>query len=210
MKEPVRFSVLILALLLGGCSSALLQRSPEPAQHTYMLEWEGDPVGGAINESGPSLLVSSILAAAGFDSSDMAFVRKPHEIEYFSRHHWIDSPARMLDPLLVRAAAQSGLFRNVAEAGSGVRSDLRLESRLLYLQQVCQPQPGRLQLALRVTLIDAASGRAVASRNLEVEEPLMERTPYGGVQAANRAVARLLAALQGFLAEEVGKPGRPD
>ena len=197
-----------LALLLGGCVPALMQRSAEPPEHTYLLEWEGDPAGGTVNPSGPSLLISPILAAPGFDTSDMAYMRHPHEIEYFTRHHWVDAPARMLDPLLVRAAAQSGLFHNVVEAGSGARVDLRLESRLLHLQQVDRLEPGQMQLALRVTLIDVASGRVVASRSLSVDEPLGERTPYGGVQAANRAVARLLTALQGFLAEQVGDHGR--
>lgn len=208
MSGPRHYLVWVTALLLGGCSPALLQRPAEPAEHTYLLEWEGDSAGASMNPSGPSLLVSPVLAAPGFDTSDMAYMRQPHEIEYFARHRWVDAPARMLDPLLVRAAAQSGLFRNVVEVGSGAQVDLRLESRLLHLQQACRFEPSHLQLALRVTLIDVASGRVIASRSLSVDEPIAERTPYGGVQAANRAVARLSTALQGFLAEQVGDHGR--
>ena len=114
----------------------------------------------------------------------------------------------MLDPLLVRAAAQSGLFRNVVEAGSGARVDLRLESKLLHLQQVCRLEPSELQLALRVTLIDMASGRVIASRSLSVDEPIAEPGPYAGVQAANRAVARLMKGLQDFLGARVGDARR--
>lgn len=208
MTGPRLLPLCVLALLLGGCGQALLQRQAEAPEHTYLLDWEGDPTGGAANPSGPSLLVSPVLAAPGFDTSDMAYLRHPHEIEYFARHHWVDAPARMLDRLLVRAAAQSALFHDVVEPGSGARVDLRLESKLQHLQQVCWREPSQLQLALRVTLIDVASGRVVASRNLSVDEPLAEQTPYAGVEAANRAVARLLTVVQDFLAEQVGDRGR--
>ncbi|MGB5671704.1 MAG: ABC-type transport auxiliary lipoprotein family protein, partial [Sedimenticolaceae bacterium] len=143
---------------------------------------------------------------AGFDTSDMAYMRKPHEIEYFAQHRWVDAPARMLDPLLVQAAEQSGLFRSVVGSGSGVKADLRLDSRLIHLQQVCRLNPSQLQLALRVTLVKVSSARAIASRTLSVSEPIEARSPYAGVEAANRAVARLLSDLQGFLAEQVPAP----
>jgi len=130
----------------------------------------------------------------------MAYMRHPHEVEYFALHRWVDSPARMLEPLLVRAAEQTGLFRSVSEAGGGTQVDLRLDSRLLYLLQVCRLEPSELQLALRVSLVEMDSGRVIGERTLSVSEPLEIRTPYAGVEAANRAVADLLSDLQGWLA----------
>ena len=132
-------------------------------------------------------------------------MRTPHEIEYFARHRWVDSPARMLEPLLIRAATQSGLYRSVTEAGSGARADWRLDSKLLHLQQVCRLNPSELQLALRVSLVEISSARPIASRVLSVSEPITERTPYAGVEAANRAVARLLNELQQFLEAQTRK-----
>jgi cholesterol transport system auxiliary component len=186
----------ILVLSLAACGPSLLQRPAEPATHTYVLQWQGDDVAAVADPSGPSLLVSPVLAAPGFDSSDMAYMRRPHEVEYFAHHRWADSPARMLDPLLVQAAAQSGLFRSVAEAGAATRADLRLESRLLHLQQVCRLNPSELQLALRVSLVDVTSGRVLGTRVLRATEPITERSPYAGVESANRAVSVLLSELQ--------------
>mgnify|MGYP001824699659 FL=1 len=195
----------ILILSLAACGPSLLQRSAEPATHTYVLQWQGDDVATVADPSGPSLLVSPVLAAPGFDSSDMAYMRRPHEVEYFAHHRWADSPARMLDPLLVRAAAQSGLFRSVAEAGAATRADLRLEGRLLHLQQVCRLNPSELQLALRVSLVDVTSGRVLGTRVLRATEPITERSPYAGVESANRAVSVLLSELQRFLADQLGR-----
>lgn len=200
---PARTAALFAALLLGGCASSLLQQPVADPDHRYFLDWAEDAAAPRGPRKGPDLLISPMLAAPGFDGSDMAYVRKPHEIAYFARHHWVDAPARMLDPLLVRAADQSGLFRSVVESGSGTQADLRLDSRLLHLQQVCRPEPGEVQLALRLTLIDITSGRTLGERPLGVNEPLEGCTPYAGVQAANRALARLMSDLQAFLAAHV-------
>ena len=195
--------ILVFCLLLSGCGSPLLQPAAQQPTRNYLLEWPGGKTEAEQSPRRDSLLVSPVLSAPGFDSSDMAYMRKPHELEYFANHRWVDAPARMLDPLLVRAAEQSGLFRHVIEPGSGSDADLRLDSRLLHLQQVCRLNPSELQLALRVTLTEVASARLVASQTLRVAEAIEARTPYAGVEAANRAVARLLSALQRFLAQHV-------
>jgi len=70
--------------------------------------------------------------------------------------------------------------------------------------QVCRLNPSELRLGLRVTLVDVASARVVASRVLEVVEPIAERSPYAGVEAANRAVPRLMAEVVDFLAAHAG------
>jgi len=198
-----RHLIIALSLFLGGCSLPLLQPAPQQPTRNYVLEWDGDSVPQVKAPRRNSLLISPILSTPGFDVTDMAYMRTPHEIEYFANHRWVDSPARMLEPLLVQAAEQSGLFRNVIETGSGADVDLRLDSKLIHLQQVCRLNPSQLQLALRVTLIEVASARVIASQTLSVSEAIEARNPYAGVEAANRAVARLLSELQGFLVEQV-------
>lgn len=195
--------VLALSVFLYGCSLPMLHPPAEQPARNYLLEWHSGTAPAVRSPRRDSLLVAPVLSTAGFDGSDMAYMRTAHQIEYFANHRWVDSPARMLEPLLVRAAEQSGLFRNVVEAGSGADVDLRLDSKLIYLQQVCRLNPSELQLALRVTLTEVTSATVVASRTLSVSEPIEDRTPYAGVQAANRAVAGLLSALQDFLVQQV-------
>ena len=202
------FSMIVLAFPLAACGPSLLERPAQPTTHSYLLEWQAGEPAPAADPAGPVLLVGPVLAAPGIDGADMAYRRRPHEIEYFAYHRWADAPARMLDPLLLRAAAHSGLFRSVVEPGAAVRADLRLESRLLQLLQLSRTDPGELQLALRVNLIDVASGRVLTGRTLRVTEPMTERGPYAGVEAANRAVAVLLSELQVFLADALDGANR--
>lgn len=202
-----RLSVVFLAaILVGGCASSLLPKPVMQENHTHVLEWPGE---GAVpvrnNPVGPKLLVAPMLAAPGFGGSGMAYMRTPHQVEYFAKHRWADAPARMLEPLLVRAAARTGRFRSVAGAGGGLGADLRLDSKLLHLQQVCRLNPSELQLALQVSLVDVPSAQLLATQTLSVSEPIHERGPVAGVQAANRAVARLLTEVQTFLVKHAGE-----
>jgi cholesterol transport system auxiliary component len=203
-----RWLALLLAALLAGCAPALLKRTPAPASQTHLIDWRpATPAVGA-DPQGPGLLVGPVLSAPGFGSSNMAYIRSAQQVEYFANHRWGDAPARLLEPLLIRAADDSGLFRSVAAAGSTLSQDLRLDSRLLHLQQRYGRESGELQLALAVSLVDVASARVLAAETLRVSEPLTVQTPDGGAAAANRAVDRLMRQLQRFLAEHVRAAGR--
>ena len=45
---------------------------------------------------------------------------------------------------------------------------------------------------MRISLLDTGEQRVLVSDVLAMTEPATERTPYGGVIAANKAVVRLL------------------
>jgi cholesterol transport system auxiliary component len=192
------------ATLLAGCSPLALQ--PAAPAGTYVLE--APQVGAPLPDpAGPSLLVEAPGAAAGYDSAEMVYVRQAHQLEHFAHHRWADAPARMLEPLLVDSAAASGLFRTVISGRGRAGIELRLDTELVLLRQEFLQQPSRVRLVLRAHLLETRSGSPVASRRFEVEEPAPADTPYGGVLAANRAVARLLHELQGFLRSAVGQAG---
>jgi cholesterol transport system auxiliary component len=133
----------------------------------------------------------------------MAYIEEPHRIDYFANHRWADSPARMLEPNLMRALEASGLFQAVVRAPTTARFDLRLDTEVLRLVQVFEPNESRVEVAVRVCLLDTHQQRVLVSDVLEVTESATERSPYGGVIAANRAVDRLLEELQRVLRPSV-------
>lgn len=194
MSRPL---MALMVLLLGACSLPFA-RSPAVADKVYLLEWS-DPAPAALNPRGPSLWMRPLTAAAGFEDPDMVYVRRPLQLEHYAHHRWADAPARMLEPLLLQALEDSGLFSSVAGPEESVRSDLRLDGKLLYLRQVFSGGDSEMQLALRVSLVDTRRLRLVASRVFSITQPVTGDTPYDAAQAANRAVARLLSALRRWL-----------
>ena len=184
--------------LLAACAAI---QAPEGEQaRTYVLE--AGPGAGAPSPKRDLVLEVSVPSARpGFDTPQMAYTRRANELEYFAKNRWADTPARMLAPLLAQALAQSGGFRAVVQAPSLAAANLRLDTELVRLQQDFGAKPSRIQLTVRAQLIDVDARRVLASAEFDETEAAPSDDPYGGVTAANRALARLLERLAAFCAE---------
>ena len=190
-------AALAAILALGACTQFQPVKNEPP--NLFALQAELDSAAAPKNAS-LTLAVSPTRAAPGYDSPRMVYVRKAYELESFAKNQWVDTPARMLAPLLVRALEGSGKFRAVVQSPSPVAADLRLDTEIVRLQQEFTAHPSRVHLTLRAQLIDAKSARVVASREFDVIEDAASEDPYGGVIAANRAVREALAELVEFSA----------
>jgi cholesterol transport system auxiliary component len=130
----------------------------------------------------------------------MAYVTRPYEIQFFARHQWLEAPPRMLAPLLAQALERGGRFQAMHGGESGAPA-LRLETELVALQQEFTVRPSQVRLELRARLLDGRGPRVLAASAFEAVEPSPSEDPYGGVLAANRAVARVLGELAAWCAE---------
>lgn len=183
----------LVAVLAAGCS--LIPARPSPTPSLFLLRPDfSSEAPPAPSSPLPTIAIAPPTAQPGFDGPRMAYVSRPFELRYFARHRWVEAPARMLEPLLERALERAGRLRPIASGRGGVAA-LRLETEIVVLQQEFDVRPSRLRFRLRARLIDAAAGGVLATTELEALEPAQSEDPYGGVVAANRAVARVLEAL---------------
>lgn len=187
-------------LLAVGCGSLLPPAAPLPVVYALdsapAVKSARAPVGGGM--VAPTLAVNPPRAAAGFDSRHMIYTRKAHQLEYFAHSEWVDTPARMLAPLIVAAIESSGSFGGVALAPSAAASDLRLDTEILRLQQEFDRSPSRVRLTMRASVVDGVSRRLLATREFDVTVEAGSDDPYGGVKAANLALRTALDQLAGF------------
>ena len=130
----------------------------------------------------------------------MAYVTRPYEIQFFARHQWVEPPARLLAPLLGEALERDGRLQ-AAQSGESVAPALRLETEIVALQQEFTAHPSQLRFTLRARLLDGSQGGVLATAAFEAVEPSPSEDPYGGVIAANRAVARVLDGVAKWCAE---------
>jgi cholesterol transport system auxiliary component len=149
----------------------------------------------------PTLIVSPPHAAAGFDSKRIIYMRQADQLEYFAHSEWIDTPARMLAPLIVTAVERSDTFRAVVQTPSTVAGDMRLDIEILRLQHEFLRAPSHVRFTLRAYLVDSKTRRVIASREFEASAPSASENPQGGVVAANEAVRTVLNDLSAFCAE---------
>ena len=150
----------------------------------------------------PVLVVAVPRAAPGFDSARMVYLRQPQQLETFALHEWVDTPARMLAPLLVRSLQASGAFGAVLLAPTTGSGSWRLETELIRLQQDFTQAPSQVRLTLRAVLVDSSSRQVIAWREFDESVPATTDDPAGGAAAAHLATQRVLAALAAFCAAQ--------
>ncbi len=201
---PVRLRRTVIALLLiviGGCAAFRQANDPPPA--FFSLTSPASATASRVMPTpttGATLIVNPPEADAGFDSQRIIYARQTHELEYFAHSQWIDTPARMLRPLIVAAIERGGAFRAVVHAPSTATGDLRLDTEIIRLQHEFLQHPSRVHFTLRATLVDSASRRVLATREFDAFATSPTEDPYGGVLAADQAVANVLEELATFCA----------
>jgi len=196
------FAALACAGILEACTG--LQPQPSVQQNIFLLEATSVAV---VSQTKTDQVIEVAMphARAGFDSNQMAYTRRPSEIEYFSHNRWADAPARMLAPALAQAIERTGAFRAVVRDANTVRPDLRLETELIRLQQNFGVHPSRVEIAVRVLLVGSGATGKLATAQFEETEDASSEDPYGGVTAANRALSRLVGRIAEFCAQQLSQ-----
>lgn len=202
--RPMPWKLLVrtcLVLLVSGCT--LLPAPKQTASERYVLEYA--PSAHAVPAAHrPVLVVNTPVANGAYDSSRIAYLQQQYGLRYYVRSRWADSPANMLTPLLVEAINAGGQIQAVGADTGGVAASLRLDSSLLRFYQDFTVHPSRMRITLRVQLVDLQAQRVIAARVFDIQEPAATDDTYGGVQAANRALATLLQQVADFCAGHSG------
>ncbi len=198
---------LALACFACGCSSLLPTTTPPPAYYSLsspqadslpLPARSGVP---GLAEGAPTLRVNPPRAAPGLDSRRILYTRQAHHLEYFAHSEWVDTPARMLAPLIQAKLERSPALRSVLSAGSTALAELNLETDIVQLQQGFDRVPSSVQFRLRATLVDSSSRQVLASGEFHARVASATDNPAGGVAAANQAVAQVLEQLASFCTE---------
>jgi cholesterol transport system auxiliary component len=204
----VRMSV--VSLVLAGC---VMPRATEGPLHTYLLSpekgtWSMQPSPNK-HEAHGVLLLSVPQAEAGFDTPRMVYLTRAHEVGYYASNQWAETPVRMVGALLVQSLEKSGLWRVVVPMPSPVRGDHRLDTQALALQQEFLQRPSQVRVGFRLQLVELREQVVVGTRRFEAVENAPTDDAYGGVLAANRAVATLLDQVADWVTScmRAGSPG---
>ena len=192
------FSLTLLAMT-AACSLAPTETI---APRTYFLNpeisWK-NPHGSSDRTAASVLLITQPKAQAGFDTARMAYLMRPYEVNYYGFNQWADTPARMVQQLLVEQLDKTGLWRAVLQTPGPVPAQYRLDCDNLILEQQFFSRPSRVRLSVRAQIVETKKPAILATRYFEVIEDAPNDDAYGGVQAANRAAEKWLGELASWL-----------
>ena len=198
-----------MPLGLSACGASLLPKPPAPPARFTHDDQRAALTPPAPATGAPTLVVGMPRAAPGFDSTRMVYMRRAQELEAFAFNEWVDTPARMLAPLMLRSLQGSGAFGAVLLAPSAASGAWRLETELIRLLHDFSARPSAVRLTLRAVLVDTTSRQVIAWREFDETVPATSEDPVGGAAAAQQATRRVLAALAVFCGDQAGRAGGP-
>ncbi len=188
-----RWGLLLWGLLVGLSGCSLLPEARHLPVHHYRLDVPlGEPRWRA---AGPVLRLAPITGQRYLRGSRIAYLERPHEIGFYTRSRWETAPVEMWQPLLVQALAAGDMASAVVDSSSRLVPDIRVETRLAAFEQDVRQGGSRFRVSLQVRLLDLRRHRLLGERWFTESAPAPSRDAAGGVAAANRASARLLARL---------------
>lgn len=197
-KTLASLSNILFCILLGGCS---LEPVTVPPVKTYTLTNNTVTAQNKVLIN-KSITVMPVLAASGFDTSNMLYEEKPYLLSSFVQNAWIAPPAALITPILAQALQETG-FATVITGPSVSNTDYLLNTTLISLYQDFTVNPSVIVLNLDATLINNTTNQVVADKTFHFRVNTKENTPYGGVLAANAAVGNAVTAIAQFLVTAV-------
>jgi cholesterol transport system auxiliary component len=181
---------IIAALLLAACGA------PEPASRDRFFALEpAVPVTPGKPVAGVTLLVND-LAARGFLGGRQIVYRtaeEPLEVKRYPLLLWEEPPGRAMARELTAALREAHRFAVVITPAQRARSDYLLGGEVTRFEHLPTDHPPRVRVEFNLTLLRGDDRRSLVSKGYAGEEPSIENTPEGMVQAFNRLTARLVA-----------------
>jgi cholesterol transport system auxiliary component len=197
MRGKLAAVALLIAFFLPACT---LFTAPLPeVQRSMLTEMSSDPPqsGGSVPATGTLLIVTPRTQSA-YDTMQMAYILRDHEIAYYRDHEWGATPSEMMRPLLVTTLERTHRFAAVLEVPYGGRSTYVLQTQIGELVQDFTQPTAAVRVAMHLQLTNTVSRRAV-SKEIVITEPMSQRSPQAGIAAANRATAKALQEVAQFV-----------
>jgi cholesterol transport system auxiliary component len=195
----------LLCTLLAACDALRPTGMPQPIY--YSLDNARSETRAAaqgmlkLSTVAPTLIVNPPHAASGYDSQRIIYMREPHQLSYYADNKWVDTPARMITPLIIDSIGSSGTFRAVVLTPSAAIGDMRLDTEIVRLQHDLGHHPTRVRFTLRASILDNTTRQVMAWREFDEAVLVKNENPYGVVVAANSAVQNVLGQLAQFCTE---------
>lgn len=199
-KLPARPRTLAVMVLIGAALSGcgwFKGWFGKDAPHTYVLSLR-QPLAVVAPKNSPVLLVSPTKAWPGYDVPRIAYIKDRLRLDYYADNEWADQPARMIEPLLVRALEASGAYSAVLSTPGTANADLRLDTEIVSLHQDFQREPSTGRATIRAQLVDVAKNQVLRTRSFETSVAAKSDDASGGVTAMNKAVEHAIQEIVTF------------
>lgn len=195
MKSKIIIITTLTCAILTGCT--LLGPIKTKQLYTYELS-EIPDIQPVAKHRNLYLMVAQPQISSAYNTNQIAYTTKPYLVAYYSRNHWTETPAEMIHPLIVQTLQATNYFRAVVSPPYTGNYDYLLTTQINKLQIDMLNKPASVRFSIRLQLVKLATNHIVATKTLNIDEPMANNTPYEGVLAANEAAKQALEQIADF------------
>jgi ABC-type uncharacterized transport system auxiliary subunit len=180
-KMSMRRRIMLPMLLVGIAASLCACGASRPVGY-YVLDVD-PPTSTTAQPLPVTLLVGRFTTSELYRQDRLVYGSGPVELGTYEYERWAESPADMVQDMLITSLRASGQYRSVSRMTSSLRADYVVRGRLFGLDEVDKPRlAGRF--SVEIDLFDPKTGMTVWSDTYTHEEP-----------ASGKKVADVVAAL---------------
>jgi ABC-type uncharacterized transport system auxiliary subunit len=172
--------VAVLAGAISGCGGT------RPTKY-YVLDVPPPPTVQSPTQLPVSLLVARPVASHLYRDDRIVYGSGPVELGTYEFERWAQSPADMMQDLLVSYLRASKEYRSVLRPGSNAKGDFIVRSYLKSLYEVDKPD-FVARFDIHIDVYDPKAGRTVWSGNYSHDEPVGAKTVTAVVEALDKNV----------------------
>jgi cholesterol transport system auxiliary component len=178
----------VASLLAAGCVSVLPKAAPAPARYLMApAEFAG--------ETGPkvewSLAVEDPQSTSVYDTSKIALIREPGQVEYYASGEWADRGPRLVQAAIIRSFENSGGILSVGDRPSLPVSNFVLQTDIRMLHAAYNGGTPTATVVIFARLTNAR-GRVYAAHLFRQEVAAAGATERQIVAAFNEAMTAML------------------
>lgn len=172
--------VVLLAGFLASCGGT------RPTKY-YVLDVPATPSGQATAQLPVSLIVARPITSHLYRDDRLVFGSGPVELGTYEFARWAQSPADMIQDLLVTSLRNTGQYRSVLRPGTNAKGEYIVRSYLRALYEVDQPDL-LARFTLRIELFDIKAGATLWGTTYTHDEPASGKNVAAVVEAMDKNV----------------------
>ena len=172
--------VVVLAGISAGCGAS------RPTKY-YVLDVSPAPAIDPTAQFPITLLIGRITASRLYRDDRLVYGSGPVELGTYEYQRWAESPADMVQDILISSLRSSGQYRSVSRIESNFRGDYIIRGHLYSLYEVDKPAL-TARFSLQLELFDPKSGTTVWTGSYSHDEPVEGKTVADIVEALDRNV----------------------
>ena len=163
MRTVMMISIIAIAggmlLAVHGCGG--MRQHPEPVKY-YVLHYDPPkpPIAPETGREKPAVIhVERLQARAPYTTRHIIYAESPYQRSKYAYHQWMNPPADMLTPLLIRDIESSAIADAVVPRPAGKAATYRVEGTIIDFYENNEDKRWEAVLVLRLSLteIDPAS-----------------------------------------------------